>query len=225
MTPTRLVHAILAAASLAVVIGAAACGKDKITPPTVTLRSVAVTGVPASLVPPNTATLTASANFSDGSSQNVTSTATWESSNTAVATVAAGVVTARTPGTSEISAVHQGMRGSATLTVTAATLRANPGGPYQTQHNTNVTFSGLGSTSSPFAIASYSWNCGQSVAQNCVVSGPTPTFNYRKCGVANRPACRAGSTTVADYTVTLTITDTQGNTNTATTTVTVTNNY
>ncbi len=223
MTSRRSVRATVWAAVFAASTGIVGCGKD--TPPTPTLRSVAVSGVPASLVPPNTVPLTAMANFSDGSSQNVTGTATWESSNTAVATVAAGVVTARTPGTSEISAVHQGLRGSATLTVAAATLRANAGGPYQTQHNTSVTFSGLGSTSSPFPITSYSWNCGQSVAANCQTTGPTPSFTYRKCGVNNRPACRSGSTTIADYTVTLTITDSQGNTNTATTTVTVTNNY
>lgn len=104
-------------------------------------------------------------------------------------------------------------------------LRADPGGPYQIQHNTNVVFSGTRSTSTPNAIAEYRWNCGQTVALNCDATGPTPTFNYRRCGGVNRPACRTGSTTIADYTVTLTIRDTAGNTNTATTTVTVTNNY
>jgi hypothetical protein len=113
----------------------------------------------------------------------------------------------------------------ATVSVSAALLRANPGGPYQTQHNQNVAFSGLGSTSSPYSIVKYSWNCGQSVAVNCDQEGPTPTFNYRKCGISGRPACRTGSTNLADYTVRLTITDSQGNTNTATTTVTVQNSY
>ena len=202
--------------------------KDKtpvIVTPTKTLQSVSVTGVPASLVPPNTATLSATANYSSGSPDSVTAAATWDSSNKAVATVAGGVVTAVAPGTTDISAVYQSVRGSAAVTVTAASLRANAGGPYQTQHNTNITFSGLASTSSPFTIGSYSWNCGQSIAANCTPTGPTPTFNYRKCGISGRPACRSGSSTVADYTVTLTITDTQGNTNTATTTVTVTNSY
>ena len=37
------------------------CGKDKVVTPTKTLQSVSVGGVPASLVPPNTATLTATA--------------------------------------------------------------------------------------------------------------------------------------------------------------------
>ncbi|MGE3176826.1 MAG: hypothetical protein AB7O32_05125 [Vicinamibacterales bacterium] len=115
------------------------------------------------------------------------------------------------------------------------TLRANPGGPYQTQHNLDITMSGLSSTSSPNAIAEYLWNCGQMVGSTCLCgttvgnvcqqTGPTPIFRYRRCGAANRPACRTGSSTVADYTVSLTIRDTAGNTNTATTTVTVTNNY
>jgi hypothetical protein len=220
----RVVKAVFGVAVVAASVVHAGCSKD--TPPTPTLRSVAVSGVPTSLVPPNTVTLTATATLSDGSSQNVTASAAWDSSNIAVATVASGgVVTARTPGTTEIGATHQGMRGFAPLTVTGASLRANPGGPYQVQHNTDVTVSGLASTSSPFPIATYTWNCGQSVALNCLSTGPTPTFRYRKCGISGRPACRSGSTTVADYTVTLTITDTQGNTNSATTTVTVTNNY
>ena len=115
------------------------------------------------------------------------------------------------------------------------TLRANPGGPYTTQHDTNITFSGLASTSTPNAIASFTWNCGQSLGTTCLCgtavggvcqdTGPTPIFRYRRCGVANRPACRTGSTTQADYTVSLTIRDTAGNSNTATTVVTVTNNY
>lgn len=106
-------------------------------------------------------------------------------------------------------------------------LRADPGGPYLTNHDTPIVFSATRSTSTPNAIAKYDWNCGQAVATNCVLpnGGPTPTFTFRKCGVTNRPACRAGSSDMADYTVTLTITDTQGNTNTATTTVTVKNNY
>ncbi len=201
------------------------CGKDKVVTPTKTLQSVSVGGVPASLVPPNTATLTATANYSDGSAESVTATGTWDSSNKAVATVAGGVVTAITPGSTDISATYQSVRGAAPVTVTAATLRANAGAPQQVRHNTDVNFSGLASTSSPFAIASYSWNCGQSVAANCVQTGATPTFNYRKCGISGRPACRTGSSTVADYTVTLTITDTVGNTNTATTSVVVTNSY
>ncbi|MQA29017.1 MAG: hypothetical protein GEU82_04145 [Luteitalea sp.] len=194
-------------------------------PQPVVVRTVTVGGVPANLIPPGTAQLTATATLSDNSTQNVTTTATWESSNTVVASVNAGLVTARAPGVADISATFQGVRGTAPVSVGAASVRANPGGPYTAEHDENVTFSGLGSTSSPFNIVTFSWNCGQSVASNCDQQGPTPTFRYRKCGVNNRPSCRTGSSNLADYAVRLTVTDSQGNSNTATTTVTVQNSY
>jgi hypothetical protein len=202
------------------------CSKGPKVDPDPTVRTVAVTGAPTSFFVPATSQLTATAMLSNNTTQTVTSTANWDSSNPAVATVSGGLVTARTPGSSEISATYQTVRGSATVTVGAPALTARPGGPYQTQHDADVTFSGLASTSTPNPIATYSWNCGQAVAANCTSAVPTPTFRYRKCGVANRPACRSGSSNVADYTVTLTITDSQGNTSQpATTTVTVTNSY
>lgn len=108
------------------------------------------------------------------------------------------------------------------------TLVANAGGPYVVRHTDDVTFSALRSTSTPNQIADYRWNCGQTAVPDCDKTGPTPTYRYRKCGIANRPACNrtnAQGEGIADYTVRLTIRDTQGNEATATTTVTVTNGY
>jgi uncharacterized protein YjdB len=77
------------------------------TTPSPTLKSVAITGPPVAVGA--TAQFVATATFTDGTTQNVTSTSTWSSSNTAVATVnAAGVVTGVADGTSSITANYQG---------------------------------------------------------------------------------------------------------------------
>jgi hypothetical protein len=83
--------------------------------------------------------------------------------------------------------------------------------------------SAVRSTSSPYRIAHYYWNCGQPnppagqpAASNCVTDQITPSFLF----VHNR---NSGPPTV--YTVTLTIEDERGNTDTTTTTVTLTSRY
>jgi hypothetical protein len=97
-------------------------------------------------------------------------------------------------------------------------LRANPGGPYSADAGSNVTMTGLASTSAPFSIAHYRWNCGQADnPNNCEQDTPTPTFKYVRIGSTDSPP--------RIYTVTLTIQDTQGNKDTATTTVTVRQTY
>jgi hypothetical protein len=110
---------------------------------------------------------------------------------------------------------------SAPITTTvrpAATLRADPGGPYgPVNSGSPVTFSGLRSTSTPYPIAHYNWDCGQAGNANCRVDSPTPTFRY------NKEPASVGSTRT--YTVTLTIEDTEGNRASATTTVRVTQVY
>jgi hypothetical protein len=197
------------------------------TGPTV-LQRIDISGIPASWTVGQAVPLTATATFSNGTTQNITATATWNSSNIGVATVAAGVVTVITSGSTTITASSQGITSGS---VTVVTLQANPGGPYTAIHDANVTFDGLGSTVTGATITRYDWNCGQGTAlvPNCDQNNPRPTFNYRKCGsppaVLNRPACLAGSTNVAEYTVTLRVTDSLDRTHTATTTVRVTNFY
>lgn len=120
--------------------------------------------------------------------------------------------------------------GSSTTTTTPTTtsttttappspvLRANPGGPYSVDANRNITMNGLGSTSSPFPIAHYFWNCGQTPhGKPCDQDTPSPVFEYLKTGKIGGPN--------AVFTVTLRIEDTMGNSNTATTTVSVRQRY
>src|SRR5205807_9520034 len=64
--------------------------------------------------------------FSDGSTQNLTNSATWASSNSAAATISSsGLATGVAIGTSNITATQSGVTSnSLALTVTAATLQS-----------------------------------------------------------------------------------------------------
>ncbi len=100
-----------------------ACGGSSTTSPTpqtpaTSVSSVALSGTLALPATGQTSQLTATARMSDGTSQAVTSQATWQSSNPAVATVSAtGLVSGVGYGTSTITATYQGVSGTATFTV------------------------------------------------------------------------------------------------------------
>jgi hypothetical protein len=67
--------------------------------------------------------LTATGNFSDGSTQDFTQSATWSSSESATVKVSAhGVVTGVGVGVVQVSATYQGVTGSASITVSRPTL-------------------------------------------------------------------------------------------------------
>jgi uncharacterized protein YjdB len=91
----------------------------------VTLSSVMVSPTTASKVVGTTQQLTATCTYSDGTSRDMTSQATWSSSNTGVATVStSGLVTAVSAGSASITASNGGKSGSASIEVTAATLNS-----------------------------------------------------------------------------------------------------
>jgi hypothetical protein len=117
-------------AAVAVMTGVAAgaCGGSGPTGPsgvggggtTRTLQAVEIEGN-AGVAQGATAQLTARARFSDGTTQDVSSQATWQSTNTAVATVSTtGVVSGVGLGTADISALYQAQTGRRTVTVNAA---------------------------------------------------------------------------------------------------------
>lgn len=94
-------------------------GPTAASPVAVTVRSLSISGTVSFNAVGQTTQLSAIASMSDGSSQNVTSSSVWQSSNAAVATVSAsGVVTSRGAGDSEISATYQGARAATTARVT-----------------------------------------------------------------------------------------------------------
>jgi hypothetical protein len=88
------------------------------TAPTPTTTFVAITGT-VSLTSTNpTSQLKATATLSNGTTQDVSAQAAWQSSNQAVATASAsGLVTAVGPGTASISAVYQGKTGTLLISV------------------------------------------------------------------------------------------------------------
>lgn len=82
-----------------------------------TVTSVTVAPSSVSLISGATQQLSATANLSNNTTQIVTSSATWKSSDTTVATVSAGLVTAVSSGTATITATYGGQTGSSTVTV------------------------------------------------------------------------------------------------------------
>ena len=107
-----------------------------------TLTSISVTPPAASTTVGTTAQFKATATYSDNSTTDVTSTATWTSATTTVATInSSGVATPISAGSSVITAALSGVQGTATLTVTGkaissiavspATANIAPGGTQQ----------------------------------------------------------------------------------------------
>ena len=119
-SPTfRLDHPVLVVASVLLL---AACHHSTSSK---TLQSIGVTPANPSLAVHSTAQLSATGTYSDDSTQDLSSTATWTSSDATVATVSSGgLVTAVAAGTATISAASGSITGSTTATVTPATLQS-----------------------------------------------------------------------------------------------------
>ena len=85
---------------------------------TTSLVSIAVTPANPSIVSGATQQFTATGNYADGSQQNLTSSVTWTSSSTSVATItSAGLATGVGTGSTKIQATSGSISGSASLTV------------------------------------------------------------------------------------------------------------
>ncbi len=88
-------------------------------PPPVVLQTIKVTSANSSVAPGIALKFTATGNYSDGSTKDLTGSAQWTSTNTAVATVdSTGMVTAKGIGNTTIQATLNSVSGSTTLTVT-----------------------------------------------------------------------------------------------------------
>jgi uncharacterized protein YjdB len=88
-----------------------------------TLVSIAVTPANPSIAAGQKQQFTTTGTYSDGSHQNLTSTATWTSSSPSVATISAGgLATAVAAGSTTLRATSGSITGSTSLTVTAPTL-------------------------------------------------------------------------------------------------------
>ncbi len=88
-------------------------------PPAATLSSIALTPPTPTVQTGSTQQFVATGIYTDGSTKNLTSQATWTSSKTSVATISAGLASAVSAGTATISAAVDGIAGSTTLAVLA----------------------------------------------------------------------------------------------------------
>jgi hypothetical protein len=89
------------------------------------LQSISITPTTASIGKGGDIQLTANGKFSDGSTQNVTSSTSWTSSNTNFAIVGAGLVRGVAAGSTQITTAINGITSpAATVTVTSATLKS-----------------------------------------------------------------------------------------------------
>ena len=146
---------------------------------TATLTSIAVTPNPASITVGATQQFTATGTYSDGSTKNLSSTATWTSGTATVATISAsGLATAVASGSTTITASLSGVSGKATLTVSAASqsvtsiaVTPNPGsivvGATQ-QFTATATYSN-GSTSNVSSTAT--WTVANTAVGTVTTSG------------------------------------------------------
>jgi uncharacterized protein YjdB len=102
---------------LALALIAVACGGTSTSPTTVS--SIAVTGTAP--VVGATTQFTAIATMSNGTTQDVTSLSTWQSSNTSSATVSSsGVVTGVAEGTATVQATYLNVSGTDAITIPAS---------------------------------------------------------------------------------------------------------
>ncbi|HXY51571.1 MAG TPA: Ig-like domain-containing protein [Terriglobales bacterium] len=99
------------------------CGSSSSSLKTRTLQSLLITPAKPSVALGNQQQFKATGTYSDGTSQDLTSTATWASSQPSVAAInATGLATTKAPGMSTIMATSSSVSGSTTLTVTPAAL-------------------------------------------------------------------------------------------------------
>jgi 6-phosphogluconolactonase (cycloisomerase 2 family)/uncharacterized protein YjdB len=151
-----------------------------------TLSSIGVTPSAPGIVQGTTQQFTATGVYSDNSKQDITSTVTWTSATTSVATISnavstIGLASAVGGGSSTITATLGGVSGSTTLTVTAATLvsiavtPANPSiakglpeqftatGTYSNNSTQDLTSTVTWTSSNP-SIAAFSTTAGVATA-------------------------------------------------------------
>jgi hypothetical protein len=144
-----------------------------------TLSSIAVTPANPNLLAGAAQQITATGTYSDGSTKNVTSQASWTSSNTTVATMnASGLATALSAGSTTIKAALAGVTGSTLLTVqaqaVAITTTSLPNGVANAAYSATLTASG-GTPPYTWSIASGALPTGLALnATSGAITG-TPT--------------------------------------------------
>ena len=134
------------------------------------LLSIAVSPNPSSLPLGESEQLQAVGNFSDGSVQNLTQSATWTSTAPTIASVTAtGSVTGKVVGAAQLSAAYQGITGVASVTVAQPALLSIAVSP-------NPSSLPLGETQPLQATGTYSDGSTQNLTQTATWSSSPPTI-------------------------------------------------
>jgi hypothetical protein len=156
---------------------------------TASLKSIAVTPANASVAKNATQQFTATGTFSDGSTQNLTSSVVWSSGTPAVATISSsGLASALAVGSSTIQAVSGSVTGSTTITVTGATLSSIT----VTSANPNIA---KGLTDQFAATGKYSDGSTQNITSSVTwLSLPTSVATISSAGLAK--GVGVGSSTI-----------------------------
>jgi hypothetical protein len=150
------------------------------------LSSISIVPSSATVTTGSSQRFTATGRYSDGSTQDLTTQATWASSNTAVATInSSGVASALTAGTTAISASSASVSATATLVVQAAPLAITtstlPNGTVNTSYSTTLAATG-GTPPYSWAITTGSLPSGLALNAGTGVISGTPvssgTFNF-----------------------------------------------
>ena len=169
-------------------------GGSSSNPPPTTLASISVTPTNPSLTKGTTQQFTATGTYSDNSTQNLTTSVTWSSSNSAVASISnTGTATAAAVGTTTIAAASGSISGTATLTVTPATLQSIAVSP------TNPSLA-RGTTVQFTATGTYSDNS----TQNLTTSLTWSSSNASVASISNTAGSNGTATAIAAGTTTIT---------------------
>ena len=157
---------------------------DVVFQPRPTLTSIILIPSNSSILTGVSRQFTATAIYTDGSAQNITSHATWTSSNPGVATInAGGLATGVSTGATIISATLSGVVGSMTLTVNTPvviTTTSLPSGIMNVAY-TGMLTAGGGTFPYTWSIASGSLPPGLTLTGDGIISGTptaTGTFNF-----------------------------------------------
>ena len=122
-------------------------GTTSLTVTSATATSLAIAPTNASLALDVSQQFTATATFSDGTSQDVTNVVSWSSRNSSIATITvSGLATAKNLGTTNIAAAFESTSASTSLTVNASNLKSISIAPANGSiaQGTNVSFTATG---------------------------------------------------------------------------------
>jgi uncharacterized protein YjdB len=157
------------------------CGSSNTITSTKSLNSISITPSNPSIAVDATEQFTATGNYSDGSTMNLSSSVTWASSNQAVATVSqTGAATGVGTGSATITASISGVTGSTGVTVTAAVVTVTSVGVSPT--TASIT---TGATQQFTATATYSnGSTGNVTATATWASSNTKVATVNSAGLA-----------------------------------------